>query len=121
MSSVFIFQFFRSTSIKIGFKPNLITHRAVEIIEKVGIITSSPLFRFNDLRAISKAAVPLETAIPYFLLIYLENSFSNFFTKDPSEDIHPCFRHLFIFRVIIIMPDYLNIVIFEFLYIHIGF
>ena len=53
-----------------GFNPNLTTHNAVEIIENVGIITSSFLFKFNDFKAISRAAVPLETAIPNFLLLY---------------------------------------------------
>ena len=39
---------------------------AVEIIEKFGIITSDPFFKPKDLIATSKAAVPLETLIPYF-------------------------------------------------------
>jgi len=33
--------------------------------------------------AMPKAAVPLLTAIPYFLLTFLENSFSNRFTNGP--------------------------------------
>ena len=40
-----------------------------EIIEKDGIITSSPFFKFKDFIAISKAAVPLETATPKSLLL----------------------------------------------------
>ena len=95
ISSVFIFQVFKFTSTKIGFKPNLTTQRAVEIIEKEGIITSSPLFRFSDLIVISRAAVPLETAIPYILLLYLEKAFSNLLTYLPSEDIQAESKHSF--------------------------
>ena len=61
-----------------GFKPCLIKHMAEDIIVKVGIITSSP-FKFSDLITISKAAVPLETATPNFLLLNLEKFSSNFF------------------------------------------
>ena len=52
-------------------------------------MTSSPGFNFNVANEISIAAVPLETAIPYFFPIILANLFSNFPTKGPSEDIHP--------------------------------
>ena len=51
-----------------GFKPFLTKHKIEEIIVNVGTITSSPFFKFKDLIEISKAAVPLVTAIPYFLL-----------------------------------------------------
>ena len=65
----------------------MITHSAVEIIENAGIITSDLAFKFNDLIAISSAAVPLETAIPYFLVLYLEKFFSKSLTNLPSEEI----------------------------------
>ena len=42
---------------------------------KVGIITSSPFLKLSDLIIISNAAVPLVTAIPYFLLLNFENFF----------------------------------------------
>ena len=64
-----MFQSDKSESTKIGLSPNLITQSAVEIIEKVGIITSSLVLKLNAFNAISRAAVPLETAIPNFLLL----------------------------------------------------
>ena len=63
-SSEYIFKLFKSESTKTGFKPNFITHKAVEIIENVGIIISLLFFKFKDFRAISSAAVPLDT-IPH--------------------------------------------------------
>ena len=59
-----------------GFRPNFTTHKAVDMIEKVGIITSSFFLRFKDFKATSNAAVPLETATAYFLLLYFEKFFS---------------------------------------------
>ena len=51
-------------------------------------------FRLRDFNATSRAAVPLDTAIPYFLLLNLENFFSNSFTYLPSDEIHPVCKHL---------------------------
>ena len=56
-------------------------------------MTSSPFFKFKAANATSKAAVPLDSATPYFLLTYLENLSSNFFTNGPSVPIHPEFTH----------------------------
>ena len=53
-------------------------HKIEDIIVNVGIITSSPFFKFNDLSAISKAFVPLLTLTPNFLELYFANSLSNF-------------------------------------------
>ena len=64
----------------------------VKKIENAGIKTSEFFFRLSDLIAISNAAVPFETAIPYFFLLNFEKSFSNFFTKFPSEDIQFVFN-----------------------------
>ena len=94
-SSGRIFQFARSQSTATGFNPSFITHKAVEIIEKVGIITSSFFFRFRDLRAISNAAVPFDTATAYFLFMYFENFFSNCLTKFPSDYIQRLSKHSF--------------------------
>ena len=69
-----MFHVFKLQSTKIGFNPSFTTQRAVDIIENDGIITSLPLFKFNDFIAISRAAVPLETAMPYNLLLYFENA-----------------------------------------------
>ena len=80
-------------SIKIGLRPHLITHNAVDIIEKAGIITSEFFFKFNDFIATSKAAVPLDTAIPYFLSLNLEKLFSNSLTNFPSDEIQLVFKH----------------------------
>ena len=57
---------------------------AVEIIEKAGIKTSDPFFRLSDFIAISKAAVPLETATPYFLLLNSENFFQISLRRNPQ-------------------------------------
>jgi hypothetical protein len=37
----------------------------------------------------SRAALPLDTAIPYLRLTRLENFFSNSSTKGPSDEIQP--------------------------------
>ena len=70
-----MFQLSNPESTRTGFNPNLITHNAVAIIEKVGIMTSSFFFKLSHFIAIYKAALPLETAIAYFLLMYFENFF----------------------------------------------
>ena len=75
-----MFQVNKSQSTRTGFNPNFITHSAVEIIEKVGIIISSLGLRLSAFNDISNAAVPFDTAIPNFLLLNFENSFSNFLT-----------------------------------------
>ena len=74
--STFIFQFLISLSTNIGFRPILTKHKIDEIIVNEGTITSSPFLKLSDLIAISKAAVPLETAIPYFLLLYFLHKIS---------------------------------------------
>ena len=74
-------------SIKIGVASCLITASALDIIVKLGIITSSPFFILIALRAISKAAVPFETATEKFLLIYFENSDSITTSKMRSSRI----------------------------------
>ena len=61
----------------------MITDRAVDIIEKLGIITSEPFFNSKDFIATSSAAVPFETDIPYFFECKLEKDFSNFFINLP--------------------------------------
>ena len=93
-SSEFTFQVCKSQSTKIGFKLHLRTHKAVEIIEKAGIITSEFFLRFKDFKPTSKAAVPLETAIPYFLELNLANLYSNSLTNLPSEEIQFVFREI---------------------------
>ena len=89
ISLICIFQFFGSASIKIGVAPELMTAETQEIIVKVGMMTSSPSLIPNAFTAISNAAVPLETATPYFLFTLREKLFSNFSTKGPSDEIHP--------------------------------
>ena len=85
-----MFQVFKSTSTKIGLRLFLITQSAVEIIEKAGIITSLPFFKFSDFKAISRAAVPLLTEIAYFRLwksfflfkeIFIGHSSNNFWNN----------------------------------------
>ena len=88
-----MFQVFKSQSTKTGFISHFITHNAVEIIEKAGIITSDFFFKLRDFKAISRAAVPLETATPNFLELNLENSFSNSLTNFPSDEIQFVFKH----------------------------
>ena len=92
-----VFQVYKLQSTKIGLRSHFITHKAVDIIEKDGIITSEFFFKFKDFKATSRAAVPLETAMPYFLELNLENFFSNSLTNFPSEDIQFVFKHLITF------------------------
>ena len=81
----------------------------MDIIEKAGIMTSESFFKFNDLIATSKAAVPLLTAVPYFLLLYLAKSFSNNFTNLPSEEIQLVEIHsLIYFFLIYVILGYLQ-------------
>ena len=61
-----MFQLSKSLSTRTGFNPFFITQRTVEIIENEGTIISSPSLKFKDLIAISKAAVPFDTATPNF-------------------------------------------------------
>ena len=59
---------------------------AVEATKELEVvITSSFFFKFSDFIAISNAAVPLETATEYFLLIFLENFFSKDFVVDKKS------------------------------------
>ena len=74
-----------------GFACCLKTAKAFEIIVKFGIKTSSFFLIPKALTAISKAAVPFETATEYFLSIYCENFFSNFCTSGPFDEIQPFF------------------------------
>ena len=60
-----IFQFLSSQSINFILRLDLITANAFDIIVKLGIITSSSFFKFRLLTAISRAAVPLDTATEY--------------------------------------------------------
>ena len=62
-----MFQVVMSQSIKTGFAFCFITAKAFEIIVKLGIITSTFFLIFKALIAISRAAVPFETAVEYFL------------------------------------------------------
>ena len=63
------------------------------MIVNEGKITSSSFFNSNALKAISNAALPLETAMLYFLLTNFESLFSNSLTNFPSEPIHPVSIH----------------------------
>ena len=49
---------------------------------------------FKAFNAISKAAVPFDTAIENFLENFFENVFSKIFTSGPSDEIQPFFRTL---------------------------
>ena len=91
------FQVDKLQSTKIGFRLHFTTHKAVEIIENAGIITSEPFLRLSDFKATSKAAVPLETAIPYFLKLNLENFFSKSLTNLPSDEIQLVLKNYKIF------------------------
>ena len=66
--------------------------KAFDIIVKLGIITSSFFLIPKALIAISKAAVPFDTAIEYFLLTFFENLFSKVLTSGPSDEIHFFFK-----------------------------
>ena len=66
-----MFQVIRSQSTGTIFKSFLNTDSALEIIVKLGIITSLFFGKFKDLIEISNAAVQLETKILYFLEIPL--------------------------------------------------
>ena len=57
-----------------------------------GIITSSFGFKLSVFKAISNAAVPLETATPYFLLLNFENSFSKNYNGFFLVDLLSCFN-----------------------------
>ena len=79
-----MFQVLISESINTGLAKFLIIEFAVEIIVNVGIITSSFFFNSKLLTAISKAAVPLDTAQAYFLdtiFAKLTSNFLRFFTQ----------------------------------------
>ena len=82
ISSILMFQSCKLQSIKIGFAFCLITAKALEIIVKLGIKISSFFLIPRALTAISKAAVPLETATEYLLCIKWEKFFSNFFYNE---------------------------------------
>ena len=77
-----MFQSLKLQSIKTGLACCLTTANALEIIVKLGIKTSSFSFILRALIAISKAAVPLETATEYFLSTKREKFFSNFLFLD---------------------------------------
>ena len=62
--------------------------------ESDGIITSSLFLIPIAFNAISKAAVPFETVVAYFLLIIFANFFSNLFISFPVELIQPDFTVL---------------------------
>ena len=65
-----------STSAKTTSSPKFNTQLA-EIINDLGVtITLSPFFKFNALKASSKATLPLETAPEYLFPIYLETCVS---------------------------------------------
>ena len=70
----------RSASTRTGFRLFFKTALVVDIIENDGINTSEFFFKPKDFIAISRAAVPLETATPNFFLLNFENLYSNFFT-----------------------------------------
>ena len=82
-----------SESTSTGIPPALITADAHEIIVNEGMITSSPFFIPTAITAASSAAVPLQTAIPYFLPTRFAKFSSSLFTNGPSEDIHPVSIH----------------------------
>ena len=72
-----------------GLIPERITGNMHEIIVNAGKITSSPFFKLRDSKANCSAAVPLDTATPYFLFNLDENFFSNSIIKFPADDIEP--------------------------------
>ena len=74
----------------------LIIDIALDIIVKLGIIISSFLFSSKLFTAISRAAVPLETAQANFLLTNLASLFSNNLIFFPDEDIQPFFTPLYV-------------------------
>ena len=75
--SVLILPLFVSTSANIGFAPHLITEET-DAIKLLGVTITSSFFLISILfKAISKASVPLETAIEYLVFAKFENSFSN--------------------------------------------
>jgi hypothetical protein len=78
-----------------GFAPNRMHAIAQEIIVKEGITTSSPGFTPKANNAVSKAAVPLQTAIPCFTPRKEARFFSNLRTNGPSEETHPVSTHFF--------------------------
>ena len=80
-------------STKTGTRPYCMTAKGQEIMVNVGMMTSSPGLKPNTPIATSKAAVPEETATPYFLAQNLANLSSNSFTKGPSEEVQPSVMH----------------------------
>ena len=67
-----------SISTKIGFRPALITAKAVEQYVIAGIITSDPFGKFNIFNEIVKASVPLAHPIAYFALQISAKDFQKF-------------------------------------------
>ena len=65
------------------------THKALEIIVKFGMITSSPFFMPRALIAISNAAVPLETEVAFLRPINFEKLSSKSSIYLPAEETHP--------------------------------
>ena len=59
-----------------GLPPALTIADIVGIAVLAAVIISSPAFKLSDLREIKSASVPLPTAMPYFDLYFLINSFS---------------------------------------------
>src|SRR3989339_2115571 len=78
-----------SISTKTGLAPKRIAAIAQEMIVKEGMMISSPFFIPAAYNAVSNAAVPLQTAMPYLEPKYEEKMDSNFSTNGPSEDIQP--------------------------------
>jgi hypothetical protein len=92
-----IFQVVNSESTSTGVALALVIAEIQEIIVCDGKITSSPSPIPKATTAISNAAVPLETAMPYFLSTLALNSNSNLSTNGPSEDTHPVSIHSLIY------------------------
>ena len=68
---------------------------AQEMIVKVGIMTSSPGPSLSAAQAASRAADPLQTAMPCFRPTRSANFSSNMRMNGPSDDIQPVSMHSF--------------------------
>jgi hypothetical protein len=78
-----------------GRAPALTTDAAHEIMVKAGMMTSLPLPISRAEIVTSRAAEPLETAMPYLRPTRSENRSSNRLINGPSEEIQPVSRHSF--------------------------
>src|ERR1035438_6387515 len=88
-----MFQVAGSESTRTGVAPACTMAAAQEMMVNVGIMTSSPGPRSRAVTAATRAAEPLQTAMPYFRPTRFAIPSSRRCMNGPSEEIHPVSMH----------------------------